>query len=288
LTATQLGLESYASGFGFATAVSSEGVVVISNFGNARVYVFSAATSYASIVPPLQAVPSDANDFFGFSVAISADGATIVVGAPQEDSNATGIGGNANDNSLTDSGAVYIYSRNATGDWPLVAYVKSLSSTANALFGYSVSVNEDGSVIAIGSPGDGSSTTGIVSPMTTNARINNLSPKSGSAFVLSRSASRLWSDPVSWTYVKASNAEAGDQFGFCVSLCGNGKVLAVGAPFEDSDAIGVNGNQTNNNVLDSGAAYVFQNDGNGPWTQNSYVKSSDFGVSGNQFGAPFL
>ena len=33
----------------------------------------------------------------------------MVVGAPFEDSNATGVNGNQNDNSATDSGAVYVF-----------------------------------------------------------------------------------------------------------------------------------------------------------------------------------
>ena len=42
-------------------------------------------------------------------MAPSGDGNTLTVGAYQEDSNATGIGGNQADDSFTDSGAVYLY-----------------------------------------------------------------------------------------------------------------------------------------------------------------------------------
>ena len=48
-------------------------------------------------------------DAFGYGVALSADGKTLAVGAGNEDSNATGIGGNQTDNSASDVGAVYLY-----------------------------------------------------------------------------------------------------------------------------------------------------------------------------------
>jgi hypothetical protein len=42
-------------------------------------------------------------------IALSADGTTLAVAADEEDSNATGIGGEQNDNSIEHAGAVYIY-----------------------------------------------------------------------------------------------------------------------------------------------------------------------------------
>jgi hypothetical protein len=78
-----------------------------------------------------------------------------------------------------------------------------------------------------------------------------------------------------WTqqaYVKASNPEAGDQFGYAVALSGN--TLAVGAYLEDSAAVGLNGNQTDNTALDSGAVYVFVRTGT-TWAQQAYVKASN-------------
>ena len=42
-------------------------------------------------------------------MALSGDGNTLAVGAWQEDSNATGIGGNQADDGTVNSGAVYLY-----------------------------------------------------------------------------------------------------------------------------------------------------------------------------------
>ena len=48
-------------------------------------------------------------DEFGASVSLSEDGETLVVGAPQECSAATGFNGDQTDNSASLSGAVYLY-----------------------------------------------------------------------------------------------------------------------------------------------------------------------------------
>lgn len=50
-------------------------------------------------------------DEFGSSVSISADGSVFAVGAYYEDSAATRIGGDQNDNSMLEAGAVYLFSR---------------------------------------------------------------------------------------------------------------------------------------------------------------------------------
>jgi hypothetical protein len=50
-------------------------------------------------------------DNFGYSVALSADGSTLAVGAPSEASAATGDGGDQADNSAGSSGAVYVFRR---------------------------------------------------------------------------------------------------------------------------------------------------------------------------------
>jgi hypothetical protein len=53
----------------------------------------------------------------------------------------------------------------------------------------------------------------------------------------------------------------------------SGDVIVVGAPHDASNATGVNGDQSNNNATDSGAAYVFVRNGTS-WTQQAYLKAS--------------
>ena len=54
---------------------------------------------------------ADAGDRFGAGIVMSADGTTLAVSAPGEDSAATGVNGNQADNSSADSGAVYVFRR---------------------------------------------------------------------------------------------------------------------------------------------------------------------------------
>jgi len=96
------GEDSYAFGIGGAQnndlAVDSGAVYVYTRSGGSwtqQVYVKASNT--------------EAGDLFSGSLALSADGNTLVVGAYAESSNATGIGGNQGDNSAANSGAVYLY-----------------------------------------------------------------------------------------------------------------------------------------------------------------------------------
>ncbi len=62
----------------------------------------------------------------------------------------------------------------------------------------------------------------------------------------------IWSQEA---YLKASNTEQHDHFGQSVAVSGD--TVVVGAPGEDSNANGVNGDQSNNSADGAGAAYVF-------------------------------
>ena len=48
----------------------------------------------------------------------------FVVGAPNEDSGATGVGGNMADNSATNAGAAYVFVYHPDGFWEQQAYLK--------------------------------------------------------------------------------------------------------------------------------------------------------------------
>jgi hypothetical protein len=56
----------------------------------------------------LRASNGGADDRYGASVALSADGTTIAVGAVAESSASTGTSPNPNDNSAAGAGAVYV------------------------------------------------------------------------------------------------------------------------------------------------------------------------------------
>lgn len=73
-------------------------------------------------------------------------------------------------------------------------------------------------------------------------------------------------------YVKASNTDAGDAFGRGVTLSNDGYTLAVSSE-DASNATGINGNQADNSVPNSGAVYLFRRRGNA-WQQEAYIKAS--------------
>jgi len=78
-------------------------------------------------------------------------------------------------------------------------------------------------------------------------------PDSGAVYVYTRRGT-TWT-PVA--YVKASNPKPAAEFGLSVALNDDGKVLAVGAPKENSQAPGVNSKPGDKSATDSGAAYVY-------------------------------
>ncbi len=74
-------------------------------------------------------------------------------------------------------------------------------------------------------------------------------------------------------YVKASNPDSNDQFGYSVAISGN--TVVVTAISEASAATSVNGDQTDNSLGSAGAAYVFVVDADGCWRQQAYLKASN-------------
>ncbi|HET8759591.1 MAG TPA: cadherin-like beta sandwich domain-containing protein [Nitrospiria bacterium] len=274
--------------FGFSVALSGDTLVVgapredsastgvggkqtnnqASNSG--AVYVFVRTNGVWSQRAYLKASNSEAQDHFGSSVALAGD--TLVVGSPGEDSSATGVNGDQGDNASTDSGAAYVFVRNGT-TWQQQAYLKASTTDANPQFGdypdqFGFSVAVDGNTLAVGAIGEDSNAAGANGNAFNN---DNNTKESGAAYVFTRSAD-------TWTlqaYLKASNPAAGDWFGYSVAL--DGDTLAVGAIWEDSGTTGVNGDDTNDAIGDSGAAYVFVRNSNA-WMQQAYIKASNPGV----------
>lgn len=270
--------------FGTSVAISSDLVVVgsLSEDSNATgvdgnqldnsatnsgaVYVFAHSGGIWSQQAYLKASNTQNEDRFGISVA--ADGDTMAVGALYEDSSATGVDGNQLDNSAPDSGAVYIFVRNG-GIWSQQAYLKASNTGANDYFGRSVALL--GNTLIVGAYGEGSNATGV-----NGNQADNSAQSSGAVYVFTRSGT-TWSQQA---YLKASNTDGGDLFGWSVAL--SGETLVVGAYGEDSFARGVNGNQANNSSSYSGAAYIFARFGT-TWSQQAYLKASNTGWQ-DEFG----
>ena len=206
----------------------------------------------------LKASNTGAGDQFGYSVAISGD--TVVVGAWNEDSNATGVNGTQSDNSASAAGAAYVFVRSA-GTWTQQAYLKASNTGAGDNFGYSVAISGD--TVVVGAQNEASNATGV-----NGTQSDNSASSSGAAYVFVRS-SGLWTQQA---YLKASNTGAGDNFGYSVAISGD--TVVAGAYFEGSNATGVNGSQSDNSATRAGAAYVFVRS-SGTWSQQAYLKASN-------------
>ena len=262
-------------GFGTSIAISGD-TVVVGSYGEASAatgvdgdhqnndapgagaaYVFTRIDGTWFQQAYLKASNTDAGDRFGSSVAISGD--TIVVGAPNEKSSATGVDGNQYNNDMQAAGAAYVFTRTG-GTWAQQAYLKP-SNTGWGLFGESVAISGD--TIVVGSLTESSDASGV------NGDEHNFDAlRSGAAYVFTRSGSS-WSQQA---YLKASNTGADDAFGRVVGISGD--TIVVGAPGEDSAAVGVDGNQANEDGFLSGAAYVFAR-ADGEWSQQAYLKASN-------------
>ncbi len=214
----------------------------------------------------LKVTNTDGGDELGHAVAISGD--TIVVGAPYEDSSATGVGGSQASNSRMDAGAAYVFARSGT-TWSQQAYVKATNTDAGDVFGWSVAIS--GNTVVVGAIGEASAAMGVGGSQASNAAAG-----AGAAYVYFRTGS-AWA---SQGYLKATNTGAGDWFGASVAISAD--TIVVGAPDEDSSARTVGGDGTNDAAANAGAAYVFVRSG-ATWSPQAYLKASN-GAAGWLFG----
>jgi trimeric autotransporter adhesin len=280
--------------FGYSVALSSDGntlaVAAVSEDSNASIIngnqadnsLISSGAVYVFVrdanswLQQAYVKPSnpDSNDRFGESLALSNDGNILAVGATYEDSNAQGIGGTQANNSATDSGAAYVFTRSGT-TWTQQAYIKASNSEAQDQFGAQLALSGDGSTLAIAARGEDSAATGIG-----GSQSDNSSTSSGAVYVFKNSGS-AWSQQA---YIKAAStsnnlnfgsavagvASSNSRVGRALALTNDGNYLAVGVALDDTSA----GN--------AGAVYVFFRQG-ATWSQQYFATSSDvadnFGVS---------
>ncbi len=169
----------------------------------------------------LTADDGTSGDCFGYSVAISGD--ILVVGANLDDDNGS------------DSGSVYVHSRNS-GAWSLEQKLVASDGAQGDIFGERVAISGETIVVA--------------------ARVDDdIGLDSGSVYIYTRS------DGV-WTEQKltASDGAQGDYFGHSVAI--HADTLVVGANFDDD--LGNN----------SGSVYVYARSG-GLWTPQQKITAYD-------------
>src|SRR6056300_450525 len=169
------------------------------------------------------------NDFFGKSVSISSDGSYALVGAYRDD------------DVTPESGSAYIFSRSGTG-WTFQSKITAPDPGPNDYFGTSVSISGDGSYAIAGA----------------NQRFTGY----GYADIFSRAGT-------SWTFqskITAPDPVQGDQFGYSVSISGDGSYAIAGAWKDDRP-----GQPTDDH---SGSAYIFSRSGS-TWAYQSKITAPD-------------
>ena len=216
--------------------------------GSGAVYVFSRMgttwTQQAYIEPSLTQLQRIR---FGASLALNGD--TLVVGSPQDSSDATGINGDPNNNRASWSGAVWVFTRTGT-TWTQQAYIKAspvnpgsaLGSAADSGGKFGSSVAFDGDTLAVGAPGEDSNITTIQG--------------SGGVYVFTRSGT-IWTQQA---FIKPSTVNADQRFGISVAL--DGDTLVAGSPYEHSHNT-------------AGSAWVFVRTG-ATWTQQAQIQQPNW------------
>lgn len=219
--------ESAGDVFGRTVSLSSDGNVLAigapnndgangSNSGHVRVYTNIAGT-WTQIGDDIEG--ESGSDSSGFALSLSSDGNVVAIGAHQNDGNGF------------NSGHVRIF-RNTGGSWVQIGNDID-GEAAVDLFGFSVSLSEDGGFLAVGAPNNN----GAAGSNTGHVRVyQNISE--------------------TWTQIGDDiDGEAiNDQSGFSIDISSNGEIVAIGAPGNDGTAIG------------AGHVRVFQNI-SGIWTQ---------------------
>lgn len=209
---------SAADEFGEDVSISGDGKVVAvgaSTIGEVKIYSDPTGSGSFSQVGPLPLpLPNTSQDSsFGFAIDLNYAGNIVAVCSPND----------ANSASSTDSGTCQVFELSTLGSYiPLGQELEGLF--ANDLFGYSVSLNVAGNILAIGAPQTGGNNgyVNIYEWDTTTSTWSNTDVITGGAL--------------------------GDNFGFSVDLSDDGTVLAIGAPNADGTGSGT----------DVGMAYVYE------------------------------
>jgi hypothetical protein len=319
--------------FGYSISLSADGVwlvvgapaedsntfgIVLPSSDNSKesagaVYIYKWNGSTYDFTTYMKSPDPDNGDAFGKSVAISANGNVIAVGAPGEDGNGTDLGGSPSSNATLESGAVFVFERTGpAAPWTQTRYLKAPTPKSSGGFGESVALSADGKRLAVGQPGNHEAYRYAFSPTFTGVNVMAASSvdsdEVGGHVALSGDGEVLFAGAVfedgpgtgctgdpsqnsaldagavfimfqngaQHAYCKGSNTEAGDRVGRSIATSLGAEFYALGAPNEDS---------TGNSQLEAGAVYVFERMGGGFWTEqglgNGYVKASNPGPDDN-------
>lgn len=291
--------------FGYSVAISGNYIVVGSYFdgldkwdsnyvhqaGAAMIYERDAGGTW-NLMQKICASDRDYADEFGWSVSIS--GNSLVVGA-RADADSI-LGGS----SVFRAGSAYLFQKDAGGTWVETQKIVAPDREVSDNFGYAVSIS--GNKLAVSAPyddkdaqganlmlnagslylyqEDGNGTWTMMQKILATDRASgsvlgeSISLSNGyliagsvgqdAAYIFETNAVGLW---VEAQKITSSDNEYDDNFAQSVSV--DADYVVVGANFEDEDASG------GNSLNAAGAAYIFERDASGIWSEICKVVNAD-------------
>jgi hypothetical protein len=210
--------------FGSAVSLSADGNTALvgaafdhigANNYQGSVYIFVRTGTTWTQQQKLLASDGAAQDYFGWSVSLSADGSIALVGAYRDDVGAT-----------DDQGSAYVFIRSGT-IWTQQQQLIASDGATGDYFGRSVSLSANGNTALVGAYRDDVGAT----------------DDQGSAYGFTRSGT-IWTQKRKHL---ASDGAADDYFGYSVSLSADGSTALVGA---SEDNIGAHPDQGSAWVFD--------------------------------------
>jgi IPT/TIG domain/FG-GAP repeat len=221
--------------FGFSVALSSDGNTALiggprdnSEVGAAWVFTRPGST-WTQQGSKLTGSGGIGRVWFGWSVALSGDGNTALIGGPEDNS---------------EVGAAWVFTRSGSTWTQQGSKLTGSGETVGGQFGWSVALSGDGNTALIG------------------GRIDNTYV--GAAWVFTRPGS-------TWTQQGSKLTGSGEigkaEFGVSVALSGDGNTALIGGPYD-------------NNV---GAAWVFTRSGS-TWTQQGSKLTGSGEIGKGEFG----
>ncbi len=243
-------------GFGAGVAINSTGTRVAigaqyddtNGYDQGAVYIYEYSNGLWSQTQKMYAPTAHrATERYGYDLSMSNDGTRLIVGTRDG-------GGSSRDGKVY----VYTYSSGSFQDSTVKVIQASDVATAGngAAFGYSVSMSGDGTKFVAGAEGHDTGGTNI-----------------GAAYVFTyNSASDTWSEQEK---IQASDKQAEDKFGYCVSMSNDGTTIVATAPYEDTSG---------NSGSDAGAVYIYKY-ANGSWFGSGGANETKLQASDNDGSA---
>ena len=291
-------------GFGNGLALSADGTTLAAGAVTHETAAGETGAVYVYDYPwdrTAKLVPTDGDpdDRFGFSVALSSDGTTALVGA-FNDADPNGDG----DESLSGGGSAYVFERD-DDTWRQRAKLAADDGGPDSWFGYDVALSADGTTALVGAPRtdtDDGQRAGSAYLFETTAtgtewtQVERLRVPDGTAQDVFGTAVGLSADATAafggayqrgnggtvesfrrdgeWDHAASFTSEAvdgGDEFGWSLDVSSDGERVLVGA-VGDGAADGA----------DAGRAYLFGLTDDG-WVQEESLATADR-QSGDRFG----